>query len=401
MAGDNENNTLHNNAIGWGLILAVMGAILWLFWFYYDAEIRSIIRWVRYIEMQFISLFVSSDFNVVFNGRAVNFERGVYDTPRFSPEDLTFQHLSYFTALAMQPLKYPIILILTGMAAWAYYKGPKTYYRKKLTIDTLIERQMYNFPTITPFVKFNPSTVPPRPPGSPVPAELPAFAEALGPEEWLAYNGVQVPDGNVDKESAARHFKKQLRGLWKGPAKLKNYEQILLAAFCLKAARKREQGDEMMGRVAKCWSHDKGLELSKDPKLLKDARAVFKNKDLCGGTLKICNQHAFTTTALLGALDHARAEGGVLAPAQFVWLRGHDRTLWYPLNNLGRQSFHMESIGAMSHYKSERRTRRPIPVPKVEDAVKTITDYMKSAVARPIPQLDYTNSQKRGVKKAV
>src|SRR5690606_29300093 len=123
------------------------------------------------------------------------------------------------------------------------------------------------------------------------------------------------------------------------------------------------------------------------------------NKNLAASTLSKCNQHAFQTTALLRALLNARDEGGVLAPAQFVWLRAHDRILWYPLNNLGRQSFHMEAIGAMSHFKAERMTQRPIPKPKVQNAVESIAAYMQSGRARPIPQLDYSHSKSRGIKK--
>ncbi|HBR69471.1 MAG TPA: type IV secretion system protein, partial [Rhodospirillaceae bacterium] len=140
--------------------------------------------------------------------------------------------------------------------------------------------------------------------------------------------------------------------------------------------------------------------LGKDRGLVREARAVLRNKDLAGKTLAKANQHAFETTALLRALATAREEGGVLAPAQFVWLRAHDRQLWYPLNNMGRQSFHMEALGAMSHYKAEKLTQRPIPVAKVKDAVDTIMGYMSSGRARPIPQLDYSASKKRGVKKA-
>ena len=58
----------------------------------------------------------------------------------------------------------------------------------------------------------------------------------------------------------------------------------------------------------------------------------------------------------------------------------------------------MEALGAMCHFKAERLTRRPIPRPKVQDAVKSITEYMRSPRARPVPPLDYGKS-KRGVKK--
>ena len=155
----------------------------------------------------------------------------------------------------------------------------------------------------------------------------------------------------------------------------------------------------MLGRLAKCWSHDKGLQLGKDAKLVGEARRVLKNKELSHSVLKKCNQHAWNTTALIRALLTAREEGGVMAPAQFVWLRGHNRNQWYPLNNLGRHSYHMEAIGAMAHFKAEKMAKRPIPRAKVQDAVDAIIEYMGESHARPIPSLDYSGSKKRGIKK--
>ena len=230
---------------------------------------------------------------------------------------------------------------------------------------------------------------------------MPDFAEALGPEEWLAYYQIPSPDGKVDAEAASKAFQKQLIGRWKGWKALKPYQQVLLAAFALKSCRKRDEADVMLARIAVCWSMKGGLQLGKDRSLVAEARKILRDKNIAGGILSVCNRHAFITTALLRALTYARDEGGVLAPAQFVWLRAHDRTLWYPLNNLGRHSFHMEAFGAMAHYKAEKLTDRPIPVPKMEGAVDQIVDYMGSSLARPIPQLDYSQSSKRGVKKAV
>jgi intracellular multiplication protein IcmP len=102
---------------------------------------------------------------------------------------------------------------------------------------------------------------------------------------------------------------------------------------------------------------------------------------------------------MIRALLTAREEGGVLAPAQFVWLRGYDRALWYPLNNLGRQAYHMEAAGAMAHFKAERLTRRPIPKPKLDGALRTLSDLMRSSRARAIPQVDYKGAKSKGIKK--
>lgn len=380
--------------------MGIFAALGWLFWHYFSVETRDIIRWVRYGEMWVLSLVIPKDYTVVVNGVEANWWQGFQDTTKWQPEQLSYEHLSYFIVLALEPFKYVFVGIIGLFAVWAQISGPNTHNRTNFTIESLLTRQTVNFPVISPFSSFDPSTQPPRAPGSPVPADLPLFAEALGPEEWLAYNEIPAPDGTIDEKAAMNCFKKQLIGRWKGAKALLPHQQVLLAAFCLKASRKRKEADQMLARIAVCWTFKGGLNLKKDKKLVAEAQKVLGNKKLAGKVLASCNRHAFVTTALLRGLQTAREEGGVMAPAEFVWLRAHDRTLWYPLNNLGRQSFHMESLGAMSHFRAEKITQRPIPVPKLADALDTITEYMSSSLARPIPPLDYTHSKKRGVKKA-
>lgn len=395
---DNENSS-HDNAIGWMILLVVFALLIYLMWTYMDVQIRDMIRWMRYGQMWLISFFVDEDYTVVYNNQLISWWQGYENTPSWDPVELGYDHLSYFTSLTMQPLRYVYVGLLGLGALWCLFFGADRHYRQKLGLEGLIRRQAKIFPVISPFVKFNPAHLPPRPPGAPVPADMQLFAEALGPEEWIAYNNIPIPDGKLDEKAAFKAFQKQLGGRWRGPKALAPYKRILLAAFCLKAARKRSDSDLMLGQLAMCWSPKGGLKLSKNRKLLRWADKVLRDKSLSAVTLDRANRHAFVTTALLGALECAREEGGVLAPAQFVWLRAHDRTLWYPLNNLGRQSHHMEAMGAMAHYRSERRTQRPIPVPKMEEAVQSIVEYMKSNRARPIPQLDYSQSSKRGIKK--
>lgn len=402
--GQQSSDTLHDGAIGWAIMLVIFAVLIWIFWYFFQEEVRQMVVWIRYAELSVISWFLGDDYTVFWKNKDQSFIKNlenvdkILDLPK---EKLRYTHLSFFNAMAMQPWKMPICTLLFAAAGWCMFFGPRTQYRRRYNLEGLIERQANVFHVISPFVKFNPTTQPNRPPGSPVPAELPLFAEALGPEEWLAYNRISIPDGKIDLDETEEAFIQQLGPRWKGPNAMEDYKQVLLAAFCMKAARKRAEADEMLGRLAKCWSFKNGLELRRDRKLFKLATSILKDKDLSGKTLAQVNQHAFETTALMKGLSFARTEGGVLAPAQFLWLRAHDRTLWYPLNNMGRQSFHMESMGAMAHYKAERLTQRPIPVPKVGDAVKTIVEYMASDRARPIPALDYSKSKKKGVKKAV
>lgn len=348
--------------------------------------------------MWLASHFVNTN-EVVYSARGQNLTFGqIYQIAKITPkEEMSAELLAVISTVALKPFRFIFTGILVALGFLVLFRGPKSQYRKRYDINGLLKRQSENFPYIEPFIKFNPSNQPPRAPGSPVPAELPAFAEALGPEEWVAYHDVPVPDGKLDEEAAANVFARDLGRPWRGVTHLPAYKVVLLAAFCLKAQRKRNDSDVMLGRLSQCWSHDGGLKV--DGKLLRDAKRVLKNKEKAGKIISKCNQHAYENTALLRALLTAREEGGVLAPAQFVWLRGFDRTLWYPLNNLGRQAFHVEALGTMAHYKAEKMAQRPIPRPKMEDAVKNLAEYLASTNARPIPALDYSGSKKRAIKK--
>ncbi len=397
--GKQEGGT--EQLLSWAIIFIMVLLSLYFVYRNYTPEVLGFIRWVRYAELWLITLFTTDSYNVVLSsGEAINVKE-LRDYVSTIPRDaLDTSQISDISRVALYPIKWVMIAIIAILGYWIYTRGPGTQYTEVFNLDGLIKFQSKTFPIIAPFVDFNPSNQPPRPPGSDVPAELPLFAEALGPEEWLAYYQIPFTDNKMNKNAVFKAFSRQLGPRWKGAKKLAPYKQVILAACCLKASRKREESDEMLGRLARCWSHNKGLQLGKEKGLVKDARKVLRNKELSSSVLKKCNQHAWQTTALLRAILSAREEGGVMAPSQFVWLRAHDRELWYPLNNLGRQSNHIEAIGAIAHFKAEKRAQRPIPKPKVHDAVTSIDSYMNDGQARPVPKLDYSkSSKKRGIKK--
>lgn len=392
-----KRHTGSESAMGWAILLAVFAALIALMWYHQQVAIRSGIRWIRYGEMWLMSFITGDDYTVEWRNQNINHAQFMEVAKNMPARELSDEFMHALSTVAMAPYLPVFIFVCTVLAFWSLFFGPGSENRRKYDIAGLIKKQANVFPIIAPFIHFNPAKVQPRPPGAPVPVELPPFAEALSPEEWIVYHEVPVVDKKLNEEAATKAFAKQLGPRWKGHAGLAPYKQVLLAAFCLKAARKRADADTMLGRLARSWSEKDGVKV--DSSLLREARSVLKNTGISGGVLRKCNEHAWETTALIRALNTAREEGGVLAPAQFVWLRAHDRALWYPLNNLGRQSFHVEAMGAMAHYKAEKLAQRPIPRLKLGDAVKSIAEYIGSSSARPLPQMDYGASGKRGVKK--
>lgn len=382
--------------IGAFIVVGAMGV-----WYAFKPQLLQGYIWLRQGEMAVASLWTDNDYQVsiIAGGKEGNitFGQAKEMLNTITPEILLSGQLNKWeivkatTLVVLKPLRWMFSGFFVFMIYYAMFHGPTSHHRKRFDLSGLINVQAKTFKIINPIVKFNPANAQHRVPGTPVPAVLPLFAEALSPEEWVAFHKIPIPDGKIDKEAAEKAFQLQLVDRWQGVAKLPPHMQVLLAAFALKASRKRDESDNMLGRVAMCWDEKKGLVLSRDSGLLGYARKVLKSKDIAEKTIQQCNRHAFVTTALLGALHYARSEGGVLAPAQFLWLRGHDRNLWYPLNNLGRQSFHAEAMGAMAHYRAEKQVQRPIPKPMVNDAIKAIDGYLGDPTSsHPIPQLDFS-----------
>jgi intracellular multiplication protein IcmP len=175
----------------------------------------------------------------------------------------------------------------------------------------------------------------------------------------------------------------QLGPRWNGTRDLPSYILALFAAFALKGVQKRDESDELLGKLSLAWSVGGGFRPSAE--LMNEVKRIIRNPEIGGKALEIADEHAYRTTAMLGVLRWARWMGGVLAPAQFLWLRGMDRTLWYALNNLGRRSFHIEGAGAIAHFMAEQSAKKPLPIARIDTAVVTLNMFLSNPERPPMP----------------
>lgn len=90
-----------------------------------------------------------------------------------------------------------------------------------------------------------------------------------------------------------------------------------------------------------------------------------------------CDKHAYCNPGAFALLDKARSRGGVLASADFGYIKQLDRTLWYTLSNCGRRRFFIEAAGAVAHFFAERVTDNPLVDPNVENALNGVEDYLE------------------------
>ncbi len=382
------------------LLILVIGGAAFAIWYFFSAELMSGLRWLRYGEFSLIALIFGENYTHV--DAAFGQEISARDLLDFMgsahKDDLETAHMGLFTRATMDLYKWPFAFFMVLMAIWSVFRGPGALYHRTMGLDDLIVEQAKTFPVIKPFVKYNPNNEPFRVPGAPVPAELPRFSEALSPEEFIAHSMIPMPDGQLDEIAAKNVFVQQLGRRWKGIGSLNAHERVLFAIFALKSSRKRKEADDLLNNLALCWHPKKGLIISGAVKA--QTNKILKDAKLTKAVYLEANRHAYVKTAMLRALQYARSKGGVMASASFVWLRGHDRDLWYPLNNLGRRSFHAEAMGVMSHFAAEKMMDRAIPMPQVASAVQSLGDYLVKNDPIVIPKLDYRGAKAtRGIMK--
>jgi intracellular multiplication protein IcmP len=377
----------------------VIGLISFAVWHFFHLQITNGIRWLRVGEL-WIAKFIVGD-NAVYptdKGPMTVGQWRMY-LPKTPVNNIKPEHLMQMTQVAVPPLRILFTIAIGLMGLYVIFFGYGSQYRRRMGLESLMREQARSFPSIRPFLKFDPRKQPFRAPGAPVPAQLPLFSEALSPEEWIAYHEVSVPGqgSRLDHPKAFTALSQQLGRRWEGPLKMPIHMQGLYAAFALKHVRKRKESEAILDAMSSGWSPEKGFNIS--PKVKAEIKRVIKDPKLGGALQKFADQHAYETTALLRCLARAREEGGVIAPAQFLWLRGFDRALWYPLNNLGRKAFHAEAAGAMVHYVNELIASQKIPTPRFDEVIKGLETYLKSGVGREIPELDRSAGGAKNFKK--
>ncbi|MDR3451048.1 MAG: hypothetical protein P4M15_15120 [Alphaproteobacteria bacterium] len=378
------------------VLIIMIGGFSWLMWHFLGANILDhFLRWTRFGEIWIINLITGGHYQACLDW--LRYARP-YDTMPtgdviglsnqcFGPHYLQMQpveeRVKYYgltgtSYVALGTLttpyyRWPMAAILAVIGLYVLLFSPRNKFMTRHTLESFIEAQAKMWPVISPIVKFNPSKQG-RILGGEVPDKLPIFAEALAPEEWIAYHRIPVVNRIPNRDAVRRAFIQQLGPRWTGITGAPPHIRALFAAFALKGAQKREESDAMLGRLALAWSPDKGFKMESE--LASEIDKIIADPELGGKALKIADQFAWRTTALLGVLRWARAQGGVLAPGQFVWVRAEDRSLWYPLNNLGRRSFHTEGAGAMAHFMAEQAAAKPLPIPRIDTAYITLHTYL-------------------------
>lgn len=248
--------------------------------------------------------------------------------------------------------------------------------------------------------------IPEQPP--PIP---PHGSCSLRPERWLELQGLvgepvepvaasardprggpAVPgDSELETltgEALCESLDRQLGKPWRGFSALAPSARALAAAFALFRAYDVRGGQELLDRLAECSvgrraarsGMDEAIRI--DRRMSKDLNRILESP-AGSGLLAIANRHAWEATAMIGMLQAARKNRGVVASASFLWLKREHRSLWYALNNSGNAAIMAEAAGAFAHFRAERQFGRPLRRPTTHQAARALLEgYLDAAPER-------------------
>jgi intracellular multiplication protein IcmP len=303
------------------------------------------------------------------------------------PEGVTLHDLYGISHAIGMFLRLPATAFMVLLAMICAIRATPSRYRRGFDLDGLARELAVSFPVTAGFAKRHLRLVKPSP--EPRPSDY-----AMTPEEWAATWASQK-DGTYDEVAAHRALVLQLGPVWRGVEQAAPHVRCLFVVFALHRSERRAEALRLLGLLSgsldgqgqdRPEGPDKPLMLA--AAAISAADAELPDYAVMTPARRIAARYAYTNTALMGLLTEARRQAGVLAPAQFAWLKLVDRPLWYALHALGFETdgydryLHpnprAEAIGARDHWAVELAAGEPV----IEPAIDRALDAVRAVAAR-------------------
>ena len=361
-----------DDTAAFNLIVIIVGLCVgaYLLWASYHAQISAAVMAVMHHEILFIDRFT--------DGYALADRQMAQSDPR----GVTLRDLYGILHVVGMFFRIPATALLAVLAVICVVRAAPSRFKRRFDLDGLIHEQARMFPVIAPFVARRLGVVPP-PNGVPRPADY-----ALTPLEWIKCYG-QDAEGRFNRARAEATLVTQLGPRWTGPVAAPPVARLLFVVFALHLTERRDDALALLVIAAKGLPQREKDAPAGPERPLKLPSAAVEHADAAladpaafAEAKMISRRHAYTAPALMALLNAARVRAGVLAPAQFSWLRLVDRALWYALHSLGYQTEGIgrylhpnprpEAAGARDHWAAECAAGEPVIRPCVERALQAI-----------------------------
>jgi intracellular multiplication protein IcmP len=363
----------------WGIALIVVGFLL--VWFFAKEYIIAGVFYIRQFEILLIQAVLDgwSKLANLFHLPVATVQTNLKELSTISnyiqqthKEAVTFQDLINISAVTGSYIRYPLAVLSLILGFLLYFSHLTLKFQNNFNMQGLKNEEQKIWPAIGPVVKLDlvKQDINEGP-----------WAMAMSPLQFAKkYELMSVSTIHNKailkplKGASHRIFALQLGSLWTSPKALPMHTQALFAIFAARANRDREGSTKLLSQISLSAKTGK-LDFTGTQELLK------KHWD-CKYVQMVLSRHAYILTIMASMLDMARTDG-VLATAEFLWLKPIDRRLWYILNSVGRQTAVPEIAGPFAHWLAEKTVGMPLKVPMVDMAVEAFEMGLEEILYEP------------------
>lgn len=366
MAQPQQNSTDATANFFWFLVAICL--VLLALWYWEKSIIVKMIFAIRHVEISFVQWVVlgiddlARFFHLpILNDDRLNLWQKVMKNPNINA--ISFADLGQQSDDLGVWLRYPVMTGLLAGSLYLFTSHRLARFHRIFTMNSLKKTEAENWPSITPVLS------------------LDLLKEDLDSGEWaMAQMPIDFCHKNklltvtedqgkkiwvLNRAEAEKAFVMQMGPLWQGVDKLPIHLQALVVIFISRALRDEKTANTLLDQIAASAQHGKlnftGVsELAKkyqDHKILKWLE----------------RRHAYVGTLMASLLELARSNG-VLASAEFLWLKPVDRRMFFMFNSVGRRVACVEASGLFAHWKSEQKLKRLLRAPMVEQAVNALEE---------------------------
>jgi intracellular multiplication protein IcmP len=349
----------------------VIGGLIWI---KYKAEIIS-----SYIEIKRFELILLDyiSYALPFPDFNQHIEK-MLDFLTNNPDTQDFSILLYIGQESGFYLSFLQALFALTVLKLVWTKDSQLRYNEKHSMSSLSKQEQKNWVKIMPVIPLNLIDVD---------VNTGPWSMALTPLQFCKKNelvtieivmdrkspwkteGVKKP--NLIKEKALALFKKQMGNLWEGEFALPDHRKALFAVFLARIEHDTKGASDLLDELSISYTNG-SLDYSLVEPLLKKHR---QSK----AAMKCVQSHAYVMTIMAAMLKLARTDG-VLATADFIWLKAVDRELWFMLNCVGRQTPFCEVAGPFAHWIAEQELGRPLFRPVVDQAITALEAALEKII---------------------
>ncbi|MBP6103833.1 MAG: type IVB secretion system coupling complex protein DotM/IcmP [Gammaproteobacteria bacterium] len=388
-SGGGQDQGAEKNAYYMFWLLVLISMVAGIIWYYFHTQFKWFFLKVRVLEFQLIYFFLKLlPEQLPWVGHLLPDALGSVKAYLTVAQNLTTDTLSLDLAGALSNaagsyLRYPVALYLLCLSIIVFKTNVHTRLKKKFTMRSLALQEQINWPQIkivtqTDLVEADLETGP--------------WAMAMTPLQFAKKNKLitilsvdagekrfakmQTPEYTLrlHKARAERAFGAQLGRPLLRVEQMLPHRKALFAALAGRACRDGKTAGALLIQLANSAA-DGALDCEGVDALCAQYLKNSKVKALF-------SEHAYEFTLFISLLLLAR-EDGVVASADFLWVKPVDRRLWYVINNVGRQTPAVEVGGIFNHWYYEVGMKRALSTPKVEGAVEALNIALSEVMYMP------------------